>query len=109
MHVYDTFYDVVTYHLKLNVLGVFEPPFDGVYLLTAYAVSYNLDGPMYIKNNDVVLCSTWITHAGTETTTCSAVAQLAIGDSVRVTGESDNPATIDGKYACGFVGHIISH
>ena len=89
-------------------LGVFNPPVDGTYLLTVYAITVGTDGgPMYIKKNDAVLCSAWVVEANAYTATCSAVTQLAVGDSVRVTGSSSNPATIQAPY-CGFVGHIIS-
>ena len=62
------------------------------------------NGPMHIKNNDDVLCTAWI---DAYTATCSAVAQVAIGDSVRVTGDSTESASIFADYS-GFAGHIIS-
>ena len=87
---------------------MFEPPIDGVYLLTVYAIATpDQDGPVIIKNNDVELCRTWVAATSIETGTCSAVAQLAVGDSVRVTGDSSFAATIEAVYS-GFVGHIIS-
>ena len=43
------------------VTGVFEPPMDGVYFLTVYATTNGQNGPMYIKNNDDILCTTFIT------------------------------------------------
>ena len=88
--------------------GVFEPPIDGVYLLTAYVITAGSDGgDLYIKNNDAVLCSAWVPGANFYTATCSAVAQLAVGDSVRVTGNSANPTSISAPHS-GFAGHIIS-
>ena len=94
-------------YVILLYTGVFNPPIAGVYLLTVYAMS-NIDyGIMYIKNGDVVLCSTLIAQTDPEeVATCTAIAQLAVGDSVRVTGNSGNTATIRGSYS-GFAGHII--
>ena len=90
-------------------LGVFNPPIDGVYLLTVYAVpTQEQNGEMYIKNNDVILCTGYITAGtGYEAGTCSAIAELVVGDSVRVTGNSGGPAVMNAPY-CGFTGHIIS-
>ena len=64
------------------------------------------NGPIYIRNNDTVLCEGWMAAADLETATCSAVAELAIGDSVRVTGDSSDPAIISTGRS-GFAGHII--
>ena len=74
---------------------MFEPPIDGVYLLTVYGLNLDQPGPMYIKNNDVVLCQTYIPEGGTgETGTCSVIAELVICDSVRVTDDSSVPTTM---------------
>ena len=63
---------------------------------------------MFIMNNDAVLCTTFISeNAGQNSATCTTIAQLAIGDSVRVTGDSADPALIKGEYS-GFAGHIIN-
>ena len=48
-----------------------------------------------------------ITDRSAETAMCSVIAELAVGDSVRVTGDSSNPARIGASYS-GFNGHIIS-
>ena len=64
-------------------------------------------GDIYIKNNDDVLCRTWVDIVDNGAATCTAIAELAIGDSVRVTGVSGNPAGIQAAYS-GFAGHIIS-
>ena len=81
---------------------MFEPPIDGTYALTVYILGVaNYNGPAIIKNNDNELCRTYTTG------TCSVVAQLAIGDSVRVTGDSIDPTAIEATYS-GFLGHIIS-
>ena len=83
---------------------------DGVYVLTVYArTTSTANGPMYLRNNDNILCQTWLpedanVHA---TGTCTAVAELIVGDSVRVTGSSDDPAAIHGGQS-GFAGFIIS-
>ena len=80
-----------------------------MYVLTVYGVPlHTQSGPIFIKNNDQVLCQGFITTGtGYEAGTCTAVAQLAIGDSVRVTGDSADPATIQDAFS-GFTGHIIS-
>ena len=62
---------------------------------------------MYIRNNDDVLCRTWISSGAGITGTCTAVAELLVGDSVRVTGDSDDPAVIYSQQS-GFAGFIIS-
>ena len=62
---------------------------------------------MYIKSNADILCAAWATDTGAETSSCTAVAQLVVGDTVRVTGDSDNHATIRTPQSL-FVGHIIS-
>ena len=88
--------------------GTFEPPVAGVYLLTVYATTAAIsNGPIFIKSNDAVLCQGYVTStSGQETAACTAVAELAVGDSVRVTGDSDAPAVIYADTA-GFAGHII--
>ena len=48
-----------------------------------------------------------ITNENAETGICSVIAELAIGDSVRVTGSSSDPARIQTPYS-GFNGHIMS-
>ena len=92
----------------LSIVGVFEPPLDGVYVLTVYAVANKTDrGPMFIKNNDDVLCHAQITESSNQDTgTCTAIVELTIDDSVIVTGESSDPATIQANKS-GFVGHYI--
>ena len=87
---------------------MFEPPLNGVYVLTVYAVTTTEDaGPMYIKNNDDILCYAWITQSGhADTATCTAIAELTTDDSVRVTGDNSDTARISGQRS-GFVGHYI--
>ena len=90
------------------IAGVFQPPEAGVYLLTAYAVSYgSASGYMYIKNNDAVLCQVYVYESNAYSATCSTIAQLAVGDSGRITGSSSYSASIQSGWS-GFVGHIIS-
>ena len=80
---------------------------EGVYLLTVYAVSAQVsNGPMYIKNNDDVLCETQITESDFSGATCTAIVELSVGDSVRVTGDTSNPGVIIAGQS-GFAGHII--
>ena len=87
---------------------MFEPPLNGVYVLTVYAAATNqANGPMYIKKNDDILCYAYITQGGqADTGTCTAIVQMTLGDSVRVTGDSSNPAIVSGSRS-GFVGHYI--
>ena len=87
---------------------MFEPPLDGVYVLTVYAATTTANaGPMYIKNNDDILCQAQITQNGkSDTGTCTAIAELNTGDSVRVTGDRTDPAIINALNS-GFVGHYI--
>ena len=83
---------------------------NGVYVLTIYASSTSTaNGPMFLRNNDDILCQTWITETSNlqPTGTCTAVVELVVGDSVRVTGNSDDPAVINGGTS-GFAGFIIS-
>ena len=87
---------------------MFEPPLNGVYVFTVYAVTNTVDaGPMFIKNNDDVLCRARITVNGqADTGTCTAIVELTVGDSVRVTGDSSDTAAIIEDQS-GFVGHYI--
>ena len=63
---------------------------------------------MFIKNNDVELCQTWVSiGSGGEIGKCTVIVELVMGDSVRVTGDSSDPAIIEATRS-GFVGHIIS-
>ena len=62
---------------------------------------------MHIKNNDAVLCQAYVYESNAYSATCSTIIQLAIGDSVRVTGNSKYSASIYAYYS-GFGGHIIS-
>ena len=92
----------------MAISGVFEPPVDGVYLLGVYAISAQItNGHLFIKNNDNELCRAFVTGGyGPQTSTCSAIAELAVGDSVRVTGDGSDPAVIKAGTS-GFFGHII--
>ena len=87
---------------------MFQPPLNGVYVLTVYAVTTTANGgKMYIKNNDDILCQGHVTPgASWDTGTCTAIVQLTVGDSVRVTGDSSNLAEIF-RTMSGFVGHYI--
>ena len=52
--------------------------------------------------------SSWITgSSGAKTATCSAIVKLAVGDSVRVTGDSSDQAVLQAGMA-GFLGHMIA-
>ena len=91
-----------------SIVGVFDPPLDGVYVLTVYAVTTGVTaGPMNIKINDDILCWARITaNAQQDTGTCTAIVELTTGDSGRVTGDNSEPATIRADRS-GFVGHHI--
>ena len=85
----------------------------GLYLLSVYARTANNDGELYVKKNDEVVCETHITNGssgsdevGPDTGTCTGIAELDPGDSVRVTGNSDDPARIAAGDS-GFIGHLI--
>ena len=79
-----------------------------MYVLTVYAVSTGANGgPVYIKNNDDILCQANATQGEqADTGACTAKLQLTVGHSVRVTGDSSNPATIHDVFS-GFVGHYV--
>ena len=63
---------------------------------------------VHIKNNDLVLCTTFRSEAqGQNGASCSVIAQLAIANSIRVTGNGSETGRIQGGYS-GFAGHIIS-
>ena len=98
--------------------GVFTAPQSGIYLLSVYGTSGEEGagdgGPLFIKKNDEILCIMWLTYGnnggeeyGTDTNGCTAVAELTPEDSVRVTGDSGNPAFIYASRGAGFVGHMV--
>ena len=89
--------------------GVFRPLVDGVYQLTFYGLVATGDGgSVYIKQNDDILCQGWLRNqVSVDTATCTAIAELIEGDSVRVTGNSDNPADLRGALQSGFTGFLI--
>ena len=82
------------------VSGVFYAPVSGLYLLSVYARTADNGGYLYIKKNDEVVCATQVTDGNTnpsdakrhDSGTCSGIAELVPGDSVRVTGTNDSPA-----------------
>ena len=88
--------------------GVFQPPANGVYLLTFYGLLAGTDGgDVYIKQDDNVLCQGWFKENDTrDTSMCTAIAELTTNDSVRVTGNSDNPSTLR-NIVSGFAGYLI--
>ena len=65
------------------------------------------------KKNDEVVCQASITagnsgadNLGSDTGTCTGITELIPGDSVRVTGNSDDPASIF-QDRSGFIGHLV--
>ena len=96
-----------------HILGVFHAPVSGLYLLSVYATTGNDAGYLFIKKNDEDICRTWITagqspadDVGHDKGTCTGITELTPGDSVRVTGNTDDPARIQGSDS-GFIGHLI--
>ena len=89
--------------------GVFRPPVDGVYVLTFYGLMAGTDsGSIYIKQEDNVLCQGWFQgNEESSTSTCTAIAELTEGDSVRVTGSSANPTSLRGGLQSGFAGFLL--
>ena len=62
---------------------------------------------MFIKKNDQTLCEAEVGDGETwHAASCTAVAELTPGDSIRVTGEGDRPVTINAG-SSGFAGHLI--
>ena len=82
---------------------------DGVYQLTFNGLVATGDGgSVYIKQNDDNLCQGWFRNeVSVDTATCTAIAELIEGDSVRVTGHNDNPAGLRGGLQSGFAGFLI--
>ena len=98
-------------------LGVFTAPQSGLYLLSVYGTSGTTTGhtgPVFIKKNEDIVYQMRITggnsrddDVGTDTNSCIAVAEVTPSDSVRVTGNTDDPAFIYATHGAGFVGHLI--
>ena len=93
--------------------GVFHAPVSGLYLLSLYAQTADNAGNVYIKKNDEVVCLTYVTaensgsdNQGFDTGTCTGITELIPADSVRVTGDSNDPARIESGRS-GFIGHLI--
>ena len=88
---------------------MFRPPVDSAYLLTFYGLVQGSDGGnVWIKQNDDIICRGYLRdNQQFDTATCTAIAQLTTSDSVRVTGNSDNPSTLRGGNQSGFVGFLI--
>ena len=64
-------------------------------------------GGMRIKKNDEILCQAEVGNAAHwHAASCTAIAELTPGDSVRVTGQSSTPVTIRAAIS-GFAGHLI--
>ena len=73
-----------------------------------------LDQPLYWKVNAKEesyctctsrFCSLQLTTAANINAGCSAVANVSLGDSIRVTGETSDPSIQKGH--SGFVGHLV--
>ncbi len=86
--------------------GVFSPPISGTYLLTIHTRNNGENGYIQIKSDDALLCEAFVTDTvnGANMASCTVVAPLSTSNSVRVTGETSNPADI---LEAGFSGHLI--
>ena len=95
--------------LTSSLAGAFDPPLDGVYVLTAYGRTNNYDyGSGYIKNNDDVLCQFYIGVFGSaDAAGCTVTTELEIGDSIRLMGDGADPTGIEAVFS-GFAGHVIN-
>ena len=86
----------------------------GLYLLSLYARTADDSSHLYLKKNAEVVCLAHVTggnanpsdNMGRDMGTCTGIAELVPGDSVRVTGDTDAPARISGGDS-GFIGHLI--
>ena len=97
----------------LNFAGVFEAPVSGLYLVNVYAQTASEAGQIFIRKNDDVICRGHITggnsgsdQLGLDMGGCTGITELIPGDSVRVTGNTDDPARIAAE-SSGFIGHLI--
>ena len=85
----------------------------GLYVFSVYAQTGQEAGQILIKKNDEVICRGHVTGGnsgsddhGLDMGGCTGIVELVPGDSVRVTGNTDDPARIaDGS--SGFTGHLI--
>ena len=80
-----------------------------MYQLTFYGfVSGTEGGSVFIKRNDDQLCKAWLEYDDdVDTATCTAIAELTMDDSVRVTGNNNNPSVLRGASFSGFNGFLI--
>ena len=78
-------------------------------MLTFYGlVQGSNGGTIYIKRNDDTMCQGYLQSGQHfDTSTCTAIAELKEGDSVRVTGTSGDPADLTGASYSGFAGFLI--
>ena len=99
--------------ISVLISGVFHAPVSGLYLLSVYGRAVDEAGYIIIKKNDDVICRGHITggnggsdNFGLDMGGCTGIAELVPGDSVRATGNTDDPARIAGGES-GFIGHLI--
>ncbi len=87
---------------------MFTPPQNGTYLLNVYAGGHGANpnaGTMVIRQNNNILCETYIGSETGKIGKCMTIVELSVTDSVTVTGRSD-VARITANRA-GFSGHLI--
>ena len=94
------------FFLSIFYPGVFSPPISGTYLLTVYTRNNGKNGYIQIKSDDALLCRALVGDDGygAKLISCTAVASLNTSNSVRVTGQTSDPADIE---EAGFAGHLI--
>ena len=88
--------------------GAFQPPADSAYALMFYGlIAGTNSGNIYIKQNDHVLCRGYLCPEQYDTAICTAIVDLATGNSVRVTRSSGNPSILRGDLYSGFNSFLI--
>ena len=92
-------------HLSFE-LGIFTATKAGTYMFTTHAMAIDNYGNFCIKKNDDVICDAWVDDDTADVPVCSAVTHLDLGDKVKVTGDDNEPAEIQGDRR-GFSGILI--
>ena len=87
-------------------LGVFTATKAGTYLFNTYGFAGIDYGDFRIKTNDDVICNAWLEDDLGDTSVCSTVTHLNIGDEAKVTGDDSEEAEIYGDRS-GFSGMLI--
>ena len=90
------------------VSGIFTATVAGTYMFCTYAGPADTNsGYLRMKKNNDVICELWVTlGAGLNIPGCSQVTHLIPGDTVKVTGDDSDVATIRATHM-GFSGILI--